>query len=66
MGKLELIILKCGNAILDLPKTNDPIGKPLDEAVKEIKGVIESIYTEAEQSPKGTVKSEFFRLLEES
>jgi hypothetical protein len=37
MSKLENILLECCNSVLDLPKTNDPIGKPIDEALSSIK-----------------------------
>lgn len=40
MSKLDVIVLKYGNAVLDLPKTNDPIGKPLDEAIQQIKDLM--------------------------
>ena len=40
MSKLDNTILKYGNAVLDLPKTNDPIGKPVDEAKADIKALM--------------------------
>lgn len=48
MSKLEVIILEYGNAVLDLPKTNDPIGKPIDEARSSIKQLIKSLWNEAD------------------
>lgn len=69
MGKLDVIILKYGNAVLDLPKTNDPIGKPLDAAVQEIKDLMLNLVNALEQdlsgydslSPKDYVSSEGLR-----
>lgn len=43
MSKLENIILKYGVAVLDLPNTNDPIGKPVDEAKQEIKDLFNAL-----------------------
>ena len=34
--KLQNILLQMANDVLDLPKTNDPIGKPIDEAAEAI------------------------------
>jgi hypothetical protein len=74
MSKLDVIILKYGNAVLDLPKTNDPLGKPVDEAKEAIKAFFKDMVAELEEdisiydslSPKDYVSGkELARKIEE-
>lgn len=45
MSKLDIIILKCSDAVLDLLGNNDPLRKPIDEANKAIKDLFLEILT---------------------
>jgi hypothetical protein len=54
MSKLDVILLQCANDVLDLPATNDPLGKPIDDAKAQIKDLflsdelLEGLLTEEE------------------
>lgn len=53
MSKLDNILLKLGNDVLDLPKTNDPLGKPFDDGKQAIKELMLELIDES-ISGKGT------------
>lgn len=40
-SRLENILLKMANEVLDLPKSNQPIGTPIDDAVVAILDLFE-------------------------
>lgn len=54
--KLENIILRYGLAVLDLPETNDPIGKPIDEAKQQIKDLFIDIANETLDAPEDFIR----------
>ena len=58
MSKLEIQLIEMANAVLDLPKTNDPIGKPIDDAKAEIKTLMLDLINEVdadERHPNGAI-----------
>lgn len=65
MSKLDVIILKCSNAVLDLPKTNDPLGKPIDEASQSIKSLFLEIIGEDEPAPEIPQNNYYYRFRNE-
>jgi hypothetical protein len=51
--KLQNILLQMANDVLDLPKTNDLIGKPIDDATQAIQDLLDKSLPGSKPFEKG-------------